>query len=379
MNDSILDGINLVDHHCHGVVREALDRPGFESLLTEADAAGAWHGTMFDTRAGLAVRSRCAPLLDLPPHVDPETYLACRAALGTDEVGRRLLRSTGIDTFCVDTGFLADRLTSPAELAGLAGASRYREIVRLETVAEQVIVDTDGRGFTDACGAVLTERSHAAVGWKSVAAYRVGLDLDPARPADVDVAAAATAWRQAIDDGGPVRLTDSVIVRWLIWTGIDLRLPLQFHVGYGDRDVELARCDPLLLMPMLRATATANVPIMLLHNYPFHRHAAYLAQVFDHVFVDVGLAIQNVGGAARTVLAELLELAPFGSVLFSTDGFGLPELYVVSTCLFREALTAFLDDGIDAGEWGAADARRIAEMICASNATRAYGLREDAR
>ena len=374
MSTDLLDGIELIDHHCHGIERGALDRSGFEALLTEADVAGRWHGTLFDTRAGLAVRARCAPLLDLPEYSDPETYLARRTELGPDEVARRLLRSTGIGTFCVDTGFLADRLTTPAELADLAGGGRHREIVRLETVAESVITATDGRGFVDACGAALATRAHDAIGWKSIAAYRVGLDLDPARPADAEVAAAAAAWRRDIDRGEGVRLVDPVIIRWLIWTGIDLALPLQFHVGYGDRDVDLARCDPLKLMPLLRATVPAGVPIMLLHNYPFHRRAAYLAQVFDHVFVDVGLAVQNVGGAARAVLAELLELAPFGSVLFSTDGFGLPELYAVSTGLFREALVAFLDGGIETGEWSAADARRIGEMICAGNAARAYGL-----
>jgi len=40
------------------------------------------------------------------------------------------------------------------------------------------------------------------------------------------------------------------------------------------------------------------VPILLLHNYPFHREAAYLAQVFEHVFVDVGLATHNAGYCA---------------------------------------------------------------------------------
>ena len=30
----------LVDHHCHGVVLDPLDRAGFEGLLTEAHAPG---------------------------------------------------------------------------------------------------------------------------------------------------------------------------------------------------------------------------------------------------------------------------------------------------------------------------------------------------
>ena len=39
-------------------------------------------------------------------------------------------------------------------------------------------------------------------------------------------------------------------------------------------------------------------PPMLLHNYPYHREAGYLAQVFPHVYVDAGLATHNLGHRA---------------------------------------------------------------------------------
>jgi len=113
---------------------------------------------------------------------------------------------------------------------------------------------------------------------------------------------------------------------------------------------------------------------MLLHNYPFHRSAGYLAQVFDHVFVDVGLALHNVGSRASAIVAELLELAPFASVLFCTDAFGLAELYEVSTTLFGQALTAFFDHGVARGFWPVAEAERLVGMIASGNARRAYGL-----
>ncbi len=57
----MVDALPLVDHHCHGVLRRPLDRAGFESFLTEAAAPGRWHGSLFDTQAGTAVRSLCAP------------------------------------------------------------------------------------------------------------------------------------------------------------------------------------------------------------------------------------------------------------------------------------------------------------------------------
>jgi predicted TIM-barrel fold metal-dependent hydrolase len=165
-----------------------------------------------------------------------------------------------------------------------------------------------------------------------------------------------------------------VLHRFLVWCGIDLGLPVQFHVGYGDADVDLHRGDPLLLTDLLRATEPAGVPVMLLHNYPFHRNAGYLAQVFGHVFVDVGLATHNLGRRADALVAELLELAPFGKVLFSTDAFGLAELYLVSTALFRRALDRFLAAGVADDDWTAEDARRAAAMIGAENARRAYRL-----
>lgn len=365
-----LDGVPLVDHHCHGIVRDVLDRPQFEALLTEAAGPGALALSLFDTQAGFGVRAVCAPLLDLSRGASPEQYLARRAELGAVEVARRMLASTGITDYLVDTGFQPGRITPPAELAAYTQALGH-EVVRLETVAEQVIATTDPARFADAVRERLHARAATAVAFKSVAAYRVGLDLDPRRPSDAEVTAAAATWRSGRT---APRLTDRTLIRFLLWSAVDVGLPVQFHVGYGDTDLDLQRCDPLLLTPLLRATAGLGVPIMLLHNYPYHRSAGYLAQVFDHVFVDVGLALSNVGTRADTLLAELFELAPFGSVLFASDAFGLAELYALSTALFRHALSAFLDDGIAREFWPVAEAERIARLVTSGNARRAYRL-----
>jgi uncharacterized protein len=370
---TLLDGMSLVDHHCHGIVAQDLDRAQFEGLLTEAEAGGRWHGTLFDTQVGMAVRRFCAPVLGLAAHASADEYLARRLELGHDEVARRLLSRTDISDFLVDTGLTPELVTSPDELARYAGA-RGRQIVRLERVAEDVIQESSGSSFADEFGGRLTALAADAVGLKSIAAYRVGLDLSADRPEIREVDRAARRCAADVAAGSRVRLCEDILIRHGIWTAIDIGLPLQFHVGYGDRDANLTRCDPLLLTPLLRATATSGVPIMLLHNYPFHRQAGYLAQVFDHVFVDVGLALHNVGTRAGTVLAELLELAPFGSVLFSTDGYGLPELFHVNAALFRHALDAVLRAGIEEDAWSAYDAERLAAMICAGNARRVYRL-----
>ncbi len=161
-----------------------------------------------------------------------------------------------------------------------------------------------------------------------------------------------------------------MLLRHLLWEGLATGLPLQLHTGFGDPDEDLGRSDPALLSGFLKACAGAGGPVMLLHCYPFHRHAAYLANVLPHVYLDVGLAIPHVGARAAAVLAEALELAPFHKLLFSSDAYGLAELYLVAAASFREALAEVLG-GLGAS---AGDCDRIATMIGCGNARRVYGL-----
>jgi hypothetical protein len=376
----------LVDHHCHGLLRSSGDLAG---LLNEADGAATEAGTPFDSLAGLALRRWCPPLLGLPPHASPESYLERRAALGWDEVSRRFLGASGLAALCVDTGYTPADLLSPGETASLAGAAAS-EVVRLEQVAESLARSgVRAADFPDAYRRALSERvttpsfGITVVGFKSIAAYRVGLELDGRRPGDGEVAAAASRWLGGAAGvaggtdaagGTPPRLADEVLHRFFIWCGADLGLPIQFHVGYGDRDIDLHRCNPLLLTGLLRALEPTGVPVMLLHNYPYHREAGYLAQVFPLVYADLGLATHNVGARATALLGEALELVPLRKFLFSSDAFGLPELYYLGTLLFRRALSAFLTDRLDATDMSYADAERITRLIGAENARRAYRL-----
>ncbi len=361
----------LVDHHCHGVILRDADEATLESMLTEG---ASWPGgSVFDSQIGFAFRRLCPPVLGLPPHAELPEYVFRRAELGAAEVSKRFLTGAGVSVLCVDTGFTPEPITSPAELADLAGAAAH-EIVRLERVAEDVAAAGVGAaGFADAVRSALATRTATAAGVKSIAAYRTGLDLSPWRPSDAEVTAAADRWLAA-QDGGPFRLASETLQRFLIWCGVDLGLPIQFHVGYGDSDVDLHRCNPLLLTPLLRATQPSGVPVMLLHNYPYHREAGYLAQVFPHVYVDAGLATHNLGARAPALLAEALELAPFGKFLYSSDAWGLPELYYLGAVLFRTALSEFLRTGREQDHFSERAMGRLARMICADNAKRVYSL-----
>jgi uncharacterized protein len=324
---------------------------------------------------GFAVRRWCAPVLDLPPHADTGTYLARRRELGAQEATCRLLAASGVGWFLVETGYRAEQVLGPAEMAVASGATAA-EIVRLESVAEQVAASgVDAAGFADQFASTLDERTRHAVGLKSIIAYRYGLDFDPEPPSVGDVCRAAGQWLRRRENG-ELRLTDPVLLRHLLWVGIDCGLPLQFHVGYGDPDLTLHRCDPSLMTGFLRRVQDRQVPVMLLHCYPYHRTAGYLAHVFPYVYLDVGLAVNYTGARSRAIVAESLEVAPFGKVLFSSDAWGPAELHYLGAVLWRRTIASVLGEWVQSGEWSGADAVRVAQMIGVGNAQRVYRLEE---
>jgi uncharacterized protein len=370
------ESLALIDHHVHGVVTGDLDRAEFELLMTEASGPPAPGTTMFDSQLGFTMRRWCAPVLDLEPSAAAEDYLRCRAELGTAEVNRRLLTAAGVGQWLVDTGYQSDQVTTPEQMVQASGAPASH-IVRLEAVAEKV-----ARGGTTAAdwAATFAEElatqtaAAGAVGYKSIVAYRFGFDFDPARPASAEVAAAAGRLLRALETGQTARVDDPVLLRHLIWTAIDIGKPLQFHVGFGDTDVRLHRSDPSLLTDFLIATEQVGTPIMLLHCYPHHRVAGYLAHVFSHVYMDVGAVLNHVGARSAAILAEALELTPFAKILYSSDAFGLPELHYLGAIGFRRDIAKVTGQFVADGAWSAADAERVAELIGSANATRVYRL-----
>ncbi|MFD0890624.1 amidohydrolase family protein, partial [Streptosporangium algeriense] len=192
-----------------------------------------------------------------------------------------------------------------------------------------------------------------------------------------EVTAAAGRWLRVVERTGRIRVDDPVLLRHLIWKGVERGLPLQFHTGYGDPDVDLGRSDPLLLRGLIERAEPSGVPLMLLHCYPFHRNAGFLAQVYPNVYFDVGLAVNHTGARGVAVVAESLELAPFAKILFSSDAWGPAELHHLGALLWRRALTRVLSGFVADGEWNRAQAVRVATMIGAENARRVYRLTEE--
>ncbi|MFD3543762.1 amidohydrolase [Streptomyces sp. NPDC058662] len=359
----------LVDQHCHGVLRTELGLGTFEAQLLPSAGPPAPGTTSFDTQAGIAVRRWCAPLLGLEPHAAPVRYLARRRELGAAESARLLLRGSGVASYLVDTGEAGD-LTGPKELA-LAGDAEAFEVVRLELLAEQA-ADTSGTvgAFLVNLAAAVHHAGTGAVAF-SCRADAAALARGPEAPAPGEVRAAAGRWLAGRPRGGAVQ--DPVLLRHLMWSAVASGLPLQLRLR---ADGAGGAADPAPLTGFVRATAGLGTRLVLLGGYPYHRHTAVLAARFPHVYADAGAALGRTGAGAGAVLAELLELAPFGKLLFSSGGGRLPELHAVGALVFREALGRVLGRWAGDGSWSWRDAERVAALIAAGNARRVYRLDE---
>lgn len=370
-----VEALHLVDHHVHGATRAEMAPDAFEDAITESDRHRRPGQSSFDSQVGFAILRWCAPVLDLEPHSRPSSYLARRRDLGPEEVNRRLLRAAGVSTFLVDTGFATAGLLSPTEMAAATGA-RASEVVRLEAVAEEVAA---GGPSASGYAALFEERLAArlaagAVGTKSILAYRHGLDVDPTRPVPSEVAAAAGRWIGSAEPDGALRVTDPVLLRHCLWAGVDAGLPLQIHTGFGDTDLDLQRSNPLLLTDFIRLAEPWGTPVVLLHCYPYHREAGYLAQMFPNVYFDVGEAVNYLGAQSSQLVAESLELGPFAKQLYSSDAWGPAELHYLGARLWRRAMATVLGRLVADGDWSLAGAERVATMVGADNATALYGL-----
>lgn len=371
--------VPLVDHHVHGALRESPTRGGFESMINEGlPGEPPASMTPFESQLGFAIRRHCGPLLGVEPSAPAESYWQARAALAEDEVNRRLLPAAGVSDWIVDTGFGAHTVLSVAELARSAGG-RGHEIVRLEALAETLAPTlSGGKDYADAfrssLAAALAETN--VVGVKSVIAYRTGFDISWRRPSEDEVRLAADRWLSSLasTEVRPARLENETLLRFGVYAGLDAGKPLQLHVGFGDRDLDLRLVNPLYLRDFLFDAEAAEVPVMLLHCYPYEREAGYLAQSFRSVYIDVGLAVNYLGARSASVIANSLELAPFGRLLYSSDAWGPAELHYLGAALWRRGLRRVLGAWVEEGEWAAADAERVVEAIAYRNARRVYGL-----
>lgn len=373
LNLGVTSDLDLTDHHCHGLLPYDIPADEFRILATESDWLSPAGTETLDSPFGLAVRSLCAPLLGLERHSSIDEYLARRTSLGYENVHRTLMAETGTTEFLVESGFRASPVMTPGQMREATGQTVH-EVGRIETIAEAVAADSTPGNFCEDFRAALELAAQTVIGFKTIIAYRFGFDIEATPPAESAVTHALHEWFGTSEAKGSYRLDHPVILQHILWETVSLKMPIQMHVGYGDSDVELFRADPTRLTRFLSATRTSGATFALLHCYPFVRESAILAQLFPHVYFDVGLVSHYLGPSVSTALREAVEIAPFNKLLYSSDAYGLAEHYLVSSKQWRRGINTIFDEWI-ADDWlTVQDAKRFSELIASGNARRLYAL-----
>jgi predicted TIM-barrel fold metal-dependent hydrolase len=365
----LFDDIPLIDDHAHPMLPpETAGREPFARYFTEAHDAEtvARHAphTLFYRQAlrELAAFLGCA--------ADEEAVFAARAARPFAGYLRRLLMDAGVEAMLLDDGYPREGALSVAETAAVSGV-RAGRILRVERLLEDLIPAHDSvAALREALLDALDAARSAIVALKSISAYRSGLDIG--RPEQPAVERALREVRAAWG-GTPGRLAAKPLLDALVpvaaqWAAAH-NLPVQFHTGFGDRDLDLRTANPLHLRPLLEDGRLSG-PVVLLHaGYPYVREAAYLASVYPNVFVDISQATPLLAGPGLTrVLDDLLALAPVTKVLYGSDAWGVPDWFWLAARAARRALATAL-------AWLPADERRwAARRVLHDNAAELYRL-----
>src|SRR3954468_16258529 len=265
-----LSSIPIDDNHCHSLLREqAPEDEAFRIHLTESyfpeDAReDVPHSLLYQW----TIRE-LAQLLDCEP--TPDAVHAARRTRGLEWLTREVVERGKFKTWLIDTGYGAETTFGLDELRGLAPC-RIEEILRLEPVIERLILESrDFAGFIHPERASLDGlRERGIVGLKSVIAYRSGLQL-----VDVDHQTAAAAFAEVHEQGrrdGRIRIESKALLDHLIVIAVEESahqgVPIQFHTGLGDPDLDLTKVDPAALRRIFW-DRFRPAPIVRLHTgYP---------------------------------------------------------------------------------------------------------------
>src|SRR5688572_271263 len=354
-----LSAVPLYDHHAHALFRESVWRGApLEPYFSEASDPAFLDRFGRDTlsfRRGvkeLAGFYGCAPDLD--------AVLEARRATAYPDLVRRMFADARIGHWLIDDGLWVGDLMTAADCAAMVPTVPVRRIVRLEVELASLVERHDrASALLTSFGEHVERLAPDVAAFKSIAAYRSGLDIS--RPSPSDLEQAFSEVRRALVPGRPPRLVAKRLIDAMLWAVLPIaaatRTPVQFHTGFGDPDLDLRLANPLHLRPLFESQTLASLSIVCLHCYPFVREAGYLASVYPGAYVDLGLTVPYASvHAMRTSLAESMHLAPVTKILLSTDAQRTPETFWLAARWGRRMLAQVLDAAVGDGDLAAREA-----------------------
>ncbi len=388
-----LSGLPVVDVHCHPFLnRGALTNEEFTNLASFGGGSVAFmeQGGIDvddDVRAELQRVKRDTVyfrrlLRDLANYFgtepDLEAVLAARnraVSDGYSDYVRMLYADAGLETLVFDFGYPVPNLALDAVREELP--VEVVPILRIEPlIAGLLATDIGWSEFKSRYDGTIAEAltTGGYRGLKSIIAYRTGLDISPLSRSPDQGLQALDAIRRGLGGGSMKKLRDHLVCRALE-LAMEHDVPMQIHTGMGDFEVNLPLARPSLLLDLLRFPTFRACRVLLVHTgYPWHREAGYIANVLPRVYCDISEGVPFAGHAARSIISEVLEMAPLSKVLYGSDGFNVPEINYTSAKLGKQALAQVLTDLVADGMLGEQDAQEAGAMILAGNARELYSL-----
>jgi hypothetical protein len=371
--------VPVVDNHAHPLTRlQPQDPDHLRHAFSEApDPSVSRDHVPWTVYYRWALRD-LAGLLDIEPAED--ALLLRRQAEPFADYARLLVQDAQIAWLLLDEGFPPpDQVYPSAEMERMLGV-RVGRILRLEVLAADLI--TQHRSFADVVDAfdlrVAGARGDGYVALKSIAAYRTGLAIEPVSAREAEAAFGPV--RRTAEDQGSLRLTSKPLIDFFVLRALGhaaaAEMPVQFHTGYGDPDLDLRLSNPLHLRAIFEDPTLASAPIVLLHeSYPYTAEAAYLAVTYPNAYLDIAYTLPPLDRLELIrVTGIALGAAPASKILVSSDGVGIPEQYWLGAIRARDVVGRVLGAMIDADELAEDVAEEMGRMILHDNAVRLYGL-----
>jgi predicted TIM-barrel fold metal-dependent hydrolase len=282
----------------------------------------------------------------------------------------RLFQDVGLETLCVDEGGATPRITLQ-ELGAIAPA-RLLRVARSDNFIRDLLPDVDDwptffRRYQEQLEAAIDD---GAIAFKSVIAYRSGLDVEPVSEAvarrDFEVHRLAPEHEQKVFRDFLLCQALDVARERGVW--------IHIHTGVGDPDIVYERANPARLYSLLHSQRYRTNRVVLIHGgWPWVGEAAAMAAILPNVYLDLSEGALFGMPNVRQRIMQALEACPYGKVLYGADG-SLPEALWIGAKRFKQALAQVFAELTDANFWSADQARRAARMILHDNAARAYEL-----
>ncbi len=370
-----LSAIPLIDGHCHSIIA-SFQESSVESFLRIFTEAA--DDRLFTHHVPHTLTYRRA-LRDIAQFLGctPNTASVIEARRQRPDYLAALCRDADVRGLLVDGGYPAGTLSLSQLQIGCG--CRVGEVLRIETLEEDLLVTApDFQSFeAQFREALRAAKQRGAVALKSIVAYRSGLAVQ-AVPAS-EARQTFHRLKTLVEQQGRLRLAAKPLLDYCVGIALEearrLELPVQFHSGFGDPDIDLLTANPALLRPVLADSRYAGVPIVLLHmGYPYVRESAFLTSIYPDVYVDLSLALPLLRPVLPHLLQELLALAPSTKILYGSDAHSQPEMFWLGAQYARWALGNILADWLKDDTVEEHEAWEIAERICFRNALGLYRL-----